>query len=250
MIVFLVSTSGCITIIQSGFVGIEKTWGEYNPKELGTGMNTYIPIMQEIQSVPIKTMEIAEAISVPSNEGLIVGLEVSILFHYQPDKVSELYASVSDPLNTLIIPFTRNIVRDQIAGHTVKDVYSTARKDISNAILATMREALADRGIVIEAVLLRDVTLPAKVTQAIELKLQKEQEALQKDFELISAQKDATIRITEAGGIAEAQRIISESLTPAYLQYEFIKALTANDNNIIYVPTEANLPILEASRIG
>lgn len=245
---FLVLTSGCITTVSTGQVGIKHRWGTYDPNELGTGLKLYVPFMEGISKINVKTQDLKEQVTVPSNEGLMVGLDVSVIFHFQGNLAMELFTSVRNPIDDLIRPYLRNLVRDEVAKHTVKAVYGDKREEIAFEVLNKMKENLESRGIIIEDVLLRNVILPEKVTQAIELKLQKEQEALQKEFELESAKKDAEIRVTEAEGIAKAQKIISESLTAPYLQYEFIKALTDKDNNIIYVPTEANLPILEAKR--
>ena len=60
------------------------------------------------------------------------------------------------------------------------------------------------------------------------------------------AKKQAAI--TRAEGIAEANRIIGESITPQYIQWLWVEGLHEGNNEVIYVPTEANLPILEAMR--
>ena len=64
------------------------------------------------------------------------------------------------------------------------------------------------------------------------------------------ARLQAQSEIERAKGVAEANKIIGDSLrnNEAYLRYLWINALNENGQNVIYVPTEANLPILEASR--
>ena len=61
----------------------------------------------------------------------------------------------------------------------------------------------------------------------------------------------AKAEVARAHGVAEANAIIGQSLkgNDAYLRYLWIQALEANDSDVIYVPTEANLPILEATRL-
>jgi len=66
-----------------------------------------------------------------------------------------------------------------------------------------------------------------------------------------SATMLAAAEVERAKGVAEANQIIGESLkeNEAYLRYLWIMGLQDGSSEIIYVPTEANLPILEASRI-
>jgi hypothetical protein len=91
-------------------------------------------------------------------------------------------------------------------------------------------------------VLLRDVRLPEKFRESIELKLTAEQRVQQKQFELQQARKDAEIEVARAEGAARAQEIVRSTLSGSYLQYLWIKTLNENPN-VIYVATEANLPI-------
>lgn len=65
------------------------------------------------------------------------------------------------------------------------------------------------------------------------------------------AEKDAAslkaeAEVIRAAGIAKANEIISKSLTKEYIQYKFVEGLNDGNTEVIYVPTEANLPILEA----
>ena len=61
-----------------------------------------------------------------------------------------------------------------------------------------------------------------------------------------SAQLKADAEVIRAGGIAEANEIIADSLTDEYIRYKFVEGLNDGNTEVIYVPTEANLPILEA----
>jgi len=63
-----------------------------------------------------------------------------------------------------------------------------------------------------------------------------------------SAKLKAEAEVIRAEGIAGANRIIAGSITPEYLKYKFIEGLNDGNTEVIYVPTEANLPILEATR--
>jgi hypothetical protein len=68
--------------------------------------------------------------------------------------------------------------------------------------------------------------------------------------EVTQAQARADAEVIRATGLAEAQAIISETLTEDYIRYLYIQAIEGNPNQIIYIPTEAGLPVLEAGRFG
>ena len=124
------------------------------------------------------------------------------------------------------------------------------RKEIGQKMLEFLKGKLDEKGIIVQDVLLRDVRLPTTFSASIENKLKAEQESFQKEFELKKAQKDAEIEVARAKGIAQSNEIISASLNDSYLRYLWIQGLQKNDAQIIYVPTEGNIPIMEASRFS
>ncbi len=250
IIIAIMVLTSIVKIVDDGQVGVKKTLGHINDVEVGTGLTLIIPLIQSLEIYDVKTQEIKEQAAVPSSEGLIVTLDVSILYSLDTSAVAELRKSVNPNFReTLIVPYIRNEVRDTVAGYEAKTIYSQdGRKEVANIVQENLENKLSVRGIIIEDVLLRDISLPAKVTQAIELKLQKEQEAQRKEFELITAEKDAEIEVARARGIAQANEIIAGSISEEYIQYLWVQGLNDGSSEVIYVPTEANLPILEASR--
>ncbi|MCD6229979.1 MAG: prohibitin family protein [Candidatus Diapherotrites archaeon] len=240
-----------IYIIEDGQVGVKKTFGHISDEEIGTGVAIIIPFVESIEVYDVKTQEIGESSSVPSSEGLIITLDASVLYHLEPTMVAELRKNVNANFkDTLIVPYIRNEFRDTISGYEAKTIYSqSGRKEISNKIKDNLIQKLQSRGIIIEDILLRGITLPQKLTDAIELKLQKEQEAQRKEFELLAATKDAEIEVERAKGVAEANKIIADSIDKDYILYLWVQGLQNETSEVIYVPTEANLPILEATRL-
>jgi len=236
-----------MTIISDGFVGVKQTLGNYDNAELGTGVHIIIPGISSIQTVDTRKITISETVEVPSKEGLIINLEMSVIYRIKPDRASEIKQTVQgDIKDTLLVPYIRNYIRDLASGYEASAFYSQeTREVIANALEEKLRETL-NENLIIEDVLLRKVSLPERVTQAIEDKLDAEQKSQKKEFELISAQKDAEIEVARAKGIAEANVIIAESISDGYLHYRFIEGLNDGNTEVIYVPTEANLPILEA----
>jgi prohibitin 1 len=247
----VISMSGCARIIEDGQAGVKFDLGRISKQPLTSGMKFYAPFFSKIEVWNIKTMEIKETANVPSSEGLISTLDVSVLFRVPIDQVVDVRTNVGQRfIDILLIPNIRDSIRNVVSGYPVKALFSdSGRTEIASKIFSRLRDKMASRGIVIEDVLLRDVRLPPTFAKSIESKLRAEQESLQKEFELEKAKKDAEIEIERAKGVAQSNQIIANSLSENYLRYRWIDGLQSNNMQVIYVPTEANLPILEARRL-
>jgi len=234
---------GCV-VIEDGEVGVKKSFGSIADEPVGQGVTIQIPVVRTVTPWNIKLQEIKETASVPSSEGLIVGLDTSLLFRVKADMAPAIRKTVGrNYREVLIIPYLRNAIRDVVSGYPVKNIYAEqGRKEIAAKIKAFLIENLGDQGINILDVLLRDIQLPQRFRESIELKLTAEQRVQQKEFELEQARKDAEIEVARAEGAAKAQKIVRSTLSGSYLQYLWIKTLNENPN-VIYVATEANLPI-------
>ena len=241
--------SGCAEI-QSGEVGVKRSLGKISEKPLDAGWHLYNPLITQIEIWDIKTQELKEQAQVPSSEGLISSLDVSVLFNVPSGKAALVRQSVGPYYrDTVLEPYVREAIRNVVSGYEVKALYSEkGRGEITTKILNHLKEKLDPRGIIIQDVLLRDVKLPQTFSTSIEAKLRAEQESLQKEFELQKAKKDAEIEVARAEGVAKANLVIAQSLTSNYLKYLWTKGMQSSQMQVVYVPTEANLPILEAKR--
>ena len=240
--------SGC-TVIEDGEVGVSKSFGSISDEPVAQGIVIQVPVVRTVETWNVKLQEFKEAAQVPSSEGLIVGLETSLLFRILPDRAPEIRKTVGRNYGEiLIIPYFRNAVRDVVSGYPVKNIYTeSGRKEIASKIKSFLTANLQDRGIQVVDVLLRDVKLPTKFRESIEAKLTAEQAVQQKVFMLQQAVKDAEIEVARARGAAKAQEIVRSTLSGSYLQYLWIKTLNENPN-VIYVATEANLPIFKLAK--
>ena len=245
LIIIFIST----TVISDGEVGVKRTLGDYKDEELDTGLKMYFPIVTAIETVNVKKENVKEKVSVPSMEGLMVDLDTSVIFKIKPERASEIRQTVSGSIHeTLIKPYIRNGLRDVASGYEAKAIYSeSGREEISNKLQQYLIEKLSENVIVVD-VMLRDVKLPERVTDSIERKIDAEQRAQAKEFELQSAIKDAEIEVARANGTATANEIIGDSISQEYIQYKFVEGLNDGNTEVIYVPTEANIPIMEAQR--
>jgi regulator of protease activity HflC (stomatin/prohibitin superfamily) len=241
-------TSACV-IIEDGEVGVSKSFGAISDEPVGQGLTYQLPVIRTVETWNVKLREIKETAQVPSSEGLIVGLDSSLLFQVDPTQAPAIRKTIGrNFVEQLIIPYFRNGLRDVVAGYQVKDIYSEkGRREIASQLRDFLASNLEARGIKIVDVLLRDVKLPQKFRESIELKLTAEQRVQQKQFELEQARKDAEIEIARAEGAAKAQEIVRSTLSDSYLQYLWIKTLNENPN-VIYVATEANMPVFRTMR--
>jgi len=237
------ATTGCV-VIEDGEVGVVKSFGTIDDEPRASGLAIQVPVARQIETWNVKLQEIKESAQVPSSEGLIVGLESSLLFQVMPESAPTIRQTVGpNYVSQLIIPYFRNGLRDVVSGYEVKNIYaSEGRKEIAKKLGAFLEENLESRGIQVVDVLLRDVKLPQRFRDSIEAKLTAEQKVQQKRFELEQAKKDAEIEIARAEGAARSQEIVRSTLSDSYLQYLWIKTLNENPN-VIYVATEANMPV-------
>ena len=240
--------TGCV-VIEDGEVGVSKSFGSISDEPVAQGVALQFPVVRIVETWNVKLQELKETAQVPSSEGLIVGLDTSLLFQVQPGKAPSLRKTVGwNYVELLIIPYFRNAVRDVVSGYPVKNIYGVqGRKEIAGKVRDFLVENLTPRGIDVVDVLLRDVKLPAKFKDSIEAKLTAEQRVQQKQFELEQAKKDAEIEVARARGAAQAQKIVRSTLSDSYLQYLWIKTLNENPN-VIYVATEDNMPLFKGAK--
>lgn len=233
-----------IRVVPAGDVGVIDIFGNVEMQQRQAGLQLVNPFAK-LLIMDIQTQEKKELMQVPSKEGLTMAVEISILYRLTPEKASTIYKTVgSDYDDVVITPQFRSAVREATVYYEAKALYTSSRDEITNRIFTDLEKMLTERGIILEKVLLRAVTLPPTVSQAIEQKLKAEQESEQMKFVLTKQSQEAERVIIEAKGIAEAQAIINKTLTPQYLQHEAIKAQVAMANGqnhtVVYIPSGDN----------
>ncbi len=242
--------AGCGMIIEDGQAGVSGVLGHIADQPLDSGWHWYLPGFSWVEPWDVKTQELKESASVPSSEGLISSLDVSVLYNVSKEQVVHVRKTIGAWYgNTVVEPYVREAIRNTVSGYPVKALFSDeGRKEIGERMLAFLRSKLAPRGITVQDVLLRDVKLPPTFAASIEAKLKAEQESFQKEFELTKAKKDAEIEVARAEGAAKSNQIIAGSLSESYIRYLWIQGLKMSEMQVVYVPTEANIPIMEAGR--
>lgn len=251
-----------VVIVEAGETGVYSLFGNVGDKELSSGFHLVIPLAK-VTHMSIRTEEYTmslsrdegaklgnDSITSLTKEGLKVDLDMTVLYHLEEEKASDLYKEVG--LNydeKLIRPGIRTTIREVVAQYNAKDLYSEKRAEAAGKILEGLRSSLGARGIVIEDVLLRNVVLPDNLANSIQEKLQAEQEAQKYDFILEKEKKEKERKIIEAEGQKESQRIINQSLTDRYLYYQYIKELE-NREGTVYVPTNPSTGMPMFRNIG
>lgn len=225
VLAFLATMTGCAcTSVDAGTVGVQKTFGAVSNDVLSEGFHLVNPL-SSVDEISIRTTEEKEDMTVPSREGLSVQLEVSAMYRVDPKRAVDLYRTVGlDYAETLIVPLLRSEVRSVTVQHEAKSLYTAGREEISRQMQEALAPQLAPRGIILEAVLLRKVSLPDSLQNAINAKLAAEQAAQQMEFTIAKEKAEAERKRIEAQGIAEYQRITAREVNEAILRWKGIEA--------------------------
>jgi regulator of protease activity HflC (stomatin/prohibitin superfamily) len=243
------AAGGPFRTVPAGHVGVKDFFGNVAPSVLSPGINVVMPLTSVVR-MSVQTQEIKEVAEVPSQEGLILSLETSLLFQLDPAKAAEIYRTVgSDYASTIVEPQFRSAIREVTASYEAKALYSAERDKIANEIFALFRRLAGDRGIIVQQVLLRRMVLPPVVANAIQEKLRREQEAEQMKFVLQKEQQEAERKRIEAQGVADFQRIVAQGISTQLLEWKGIEAtekLAASSNTKIVVigNSKTGLPII------
>jgi regulator of protease activity HflC (stomatin/prohibitin superfamily) len=150
--------------------------------------------------------------SLPSKEGLTILSESSILYHIKAEDVPKVIKETG--LNyeeNLILPVFRSAASDVCSRYYAKDMHSAKRNEIEQEIRKRLAEVCEEKGFVIEAVLLKSISLPQGLTRSIEAKLEAEQEALRMEFVLDRQKKEMDRQLIEAEGAKKNAIIQAEA---------------------------------------
>jgi len=245
----LLIRSNPLTVIPAGHVGVKDFFGIVSPRVLEPGVRLVLPFTKVVK-MSVRTQELKEIAEVPSKEGLIMDLEVSLLYRLDATRAPEVYRTVGEMYReVVVVPQFRSAIREITASYEAKALYSAERERIAQEIFQLFRKLTAERGVVAEQVLLRKIGLPPVVANAIQEKLRREQEAEQMKFILLKEQQEAERKRIEAQGIADFQRIVSQGISQQLLEWKGIEAtekLAASPNAKIVIigNPKTGLPVI------
>lgn len=226
IILFIIISKAAITI-DSGHAGVLYTLGsgvDPNKPPLGEGLHFVAPWNSVIE-YEVRQQEEPETMSVLSSNGLDIKLDASVLYQPEYENLGRLHKEKGqDYLVRVLKPAVRSAARSVVGRYTPEQLYSSKRDAIQNEIFEETKSIVQSQFIQLNSILIRDVTLPPTIKEAIERKLKQEQESLEYEFRLVTAQKEAEKVRIEAQGKADANKILSASLTDKILQDKGIEA--------------------------
>lgn len=239
-------------VIEPGHVGVQIFFGNVLGQTLQNGLHLINPFV-DVEQMDVKTQAYTmsgkemeglvrgdDAIETLSSDGLTLRLEVTVQYRLSAADAAIVYKTIGkDYVDKVVRPEIRSAIRDGAVNYVATDLYGSRREEFVLKVRNRVDAAFKARGIALENVLLRDVELPQRVKEAINDKIAAEQASQQMVYVLTKEKQEAERKRVEAAGIADAQKIISTSLSSQYLQYNYIQALKslAGSNNSTFVIT-------------
>ncbi len=227
---------GSLTItIPSGHAGLLfHTFGDgIDPEEqpMKSGFHFKAP-WNKVYDYEIRQKERQEKLEVLSSNLLKIEMDMTVF--YQPDLKNLGLLEIERGKNyeeKVIVPAMRSVAREVIAKYLPEEFNTTRRDEIQSEIDERMREKLGENYLQLNDVLIRNIRLPRKLEEAIERKLQQEQESLEYEFRLDKAAKEAERMRIEAEGIRDYQEIVSRGISQELLKWKGIEATSALANS-------------------
>jgi len=228
---------GFFVIIEPGEIGVKKLFGKVEEEGiLENGLNIVNPLAEVIK-FDTKTQNYTmssvhdegdlasnDAIQALSADGLEITMDITVLYKIKPTLAPKILKQIGvDYKDRIIRPITRTKIRDIAVYYDAVSLYSTKRDEFQNKIFENINKDFNARGLELEQILIRNITLPQSVKSAIESKINAEQEAQKMEFVLQKEKQEAERKRVEAQGIADYHKIISTGLNEKQLQYETIK---------------------------
>jgi regulator of protease activity HflC (stomatin/prohibitin superfamily) len=233
------------TSVPTGHVGVLTLFGRVTGEGLSEGLHLINPL-KAVHKMSIQSQTIKESASVPSNEGLMMALDTSLIYKLDRSKAAEVYQGIGeDYVRVVLEPNLRAAIRGVTSAHSANALYTGGREEVAQKIQDDLAQTLGPRGIIVERVLLRDIQLPAMLRTSIEAKQQAEQDALRMSFVLQKERQEAERKRIEAQGIADFQRIVALGISPQLLEWKGIEATEK-----LAMGTNAKVVIIGAGKSG
>ena len=224
LILVLVTTAGCRNINSGGAGVLWTVFGGTQDEVFDEGLHLVAP-WNKFYVYDIRRQDRKEDLEILTSNGLSVGLEASIRYRPIRAELAKLHTEIGPNYFEVILgPVIRAEARKIGSGYTPEEIYSTKREEVEVGIFNAVQQALEGKHVKLEAILVRNVSLPDNIRRAISEKLEEEQKALKMKFTLERERKEAERKRIEAKGIADFQNVVSANLSKALLRWKGIEA--------------------------
>ena len=232
--------NSCVKQIDAGEIGVKILFGSIQKDVMLSGLHFINPLL-DVKTLDVKTQNYTmsgvhdegdkagdDAIKVLTSDGLEVTIDLTVLFRVVSIDAPRLLGETgADSRDKIVRPITRTKIRDNAVYYQAVDLFGSKRDEFQQRIYKTIEDDFKKRGLMLEQLLVRNITLPNSVKASIESKINAEQDAKKMEFVLQKEKQEAERKRVEAQGIADYQKIINTGLTSQQLQYEQIKAMQA-----------------------
>ncbi len=250
VVIAAVTAIGCQEVPAGGQGVLFKRFAGGTQDEVFSEGLHFVPPWNYMQVYDIRRQDRLESMELLTSNGLTVKMELSVRYLPVSDELPTLHQTIGARYFDVIIkPILRSSVREVVGMYTPEEIYSTKRDEITKQVHDGMLAAVAGKHVTIEAVLIRNITLPEQLRIAISEKLEEEQRSEKMQFTLARGRQEADRKRIEAAGIADFQRIVSQGLTADLLRWKGIEAteqLAASPNSKVVVigAGESGLPLI------
>jgi regulator of protease activity HflC (stomatin/prohibitin superfamily) len=220
---------------KGGFRGVIKGPGNY-------GVSLW---RNEVINIDMRPNTYMEKFKILAKDDLNVSFRFHAVISLKPGSVKQIVQDFGGRnwyKRYIKEPF-RTYVRNAVQRYDSRNI-KIQREKIADEVEEKMKKHLKSGPFMLIRLIVGNIDYPGIVSKAVEKKLAAQQLLEEKNVQKEIAKRDAEIRIEEAKGIAEAQRIINTTLTPNYLQHEAIQAqrmmASAPNHTTVYIPVGAN----------
>lgn len=228
IIILIILVANSTVTINSGEAGVlYRTFDEGVVTEgppLGEGFHFVAP-WNRVFIYEVRQQSLDEKMQVLSSNGLEIKLDATVWFEPSYDELGKLHQEKGEEyVQRVLQPAIRSAARSVVGRYIPEQLYASKRETIQREIFEETELLLKNQFVQINEVLVRDVSLPPTIKEAIERKLKQEQESLEYEFRLAKATKEAERQRIESEGKAAANKILSASLTDMILKEKGIQA--------------------------
>ncbi len=240
----------------------------YRKQPLGPGLHWIIPFFENVKSYSIARQTYTmsgttgegqvqgdDLIKARTKDGQQVYIDASVIYAVDPAKLIQLHITWQDRYEDNVVrPVVRAAIRDAVSQYGVEEIVSTQRNELEKNITDAIKQGMANNNLLMTDFLLRNIRFSDQYAQAVEQKQIAEQQALQAklvveqkkqeaeqarqvaqgqaDASVIAAKGAADARVIQAQAESQANTLLSQSLTPQLLQYQYIIKLSPNVQTI------------------